>query len=206
MTNYPTLRNFSQYFSNLDLASVKKREEKLFAAKHYERVQRKWKVPLERKKRRKAAKMERMAKLEKRSVEEEKLVAHDPEQGISLPAVPEGIFAIFQVGGSQYKVTKDDKLLCDKLPFEVGQRIEFDKVLLIGTKDYTSVGRPYVNSARVIATIEEQTQTKKLIIYKKKRRKDYQRNKGHRQCITVLHIDNIIHNPTEETLKNYHFL
>ncbi len=73
------------------------------------------------------------------------------------------MFAVVQIGALQYKVgsvpyfvkvTKDDILLCDKLPYEVGQQIAFDKVLLVGTKDYTSVGRPYVKAAKVLEDSE----------------------------------------------------
>ena len=65
---------------------------------------------------------------------------------------------------------------------------------MIGTKDYTCIGRPTVNKARVLATIEEISQTEKVIVFKKRRRKDSQRNRGHRQWVNVLRIDRIEHN------------
>jgi large subunit ribosomal protein L21 len=77
-------------------------------------------------------------------------------------------------------VVKDDRVRCEKLPFEVGQQIELDDVLLIGTKDYTCIGRPVVQSAKVLATIEEESQAEKVLIFKKRRRKDSQRSRGHR--------------------------
>lgn len=57
--------------------------------------------------------------------------------------------------GLQYKVVKDDRVMCEQLDFEVGSQIELEEVLLIGTKDYTCVGRPSVSKARVFATVEE---------------------------------------------------
>ena len=55
----------------------------------------------------------------------------------------------------QYKVTKDDRVMCEKLPFEVGEQIELDEVLLVGAKDFTTVGRPLVDKAKILATVEE---------------------------------------------------
>ena len=81
------------------------------------------------------------------------MVVHSQEQGMTLPYKEEGIFAILQIGPTQYKVAKDDKIICEKMPYEVGKQIELDKVLLVGTKDYTSIGRPYVNAARVYSSI-----------------------------------------------------
>ena len=57
----------------------------------------------------------------------------------------------------QYKVTKDDRVMVEKLEYDVGQQIEFEEVLLVGTKDYTCVGRPTVKKAKILATVEEQT-------------------------------------------------
>jgi len=66
------------------------------------------------------------------------------------------MFAVIRIKGLQYKVTKDDRVMVEKLDdFEVGQQIELEEVLLVGTKDYTSVGRPTVARAKVLATIEE---------------------------------------------------
>jgi len=201
-----TSRNFSEYFSNLDKKAVYKHDDKYYEPKHYMRITRKWKVPLARKQRKKERRLERLAKLEKRPHEIEKLFVHNSEKGISMPAPSDQIFAVFEIGGTQYKVAKDDKVLVNKLPYNVGQNVEFDKILLVGTKDYTSIGRPYVDSAKIHATVEEQTQTKKLIVYKKERRKKYQRTIGHRSDLTVLHIQKIEHTPQESVLKQYSYI
>ena len=200
------IRTFSEYFSNLDKSALIAHNKHYYEAKEYTKLQKMWQVPLARKQRLRELRKQRLATLEKRLAEEEKLIAHDVKKGITFPVKPEEIFAVFELAGTQYKVARDDKVICSKLPFEVGSQVEFDKVLLIGAKDYTSIGRPYINSAKVIASIEEQARSKKLIIYKKKRRKNYQRNKGHRQEVTVLHIDKIEHNPTEEVINDYNFL
>ena len=62
---------------------------------------------------------------------------------------------------------------------KVGEKVEIDEVLLIGTRDQTTVGRPLIPNAKVIATVEEQTRDKKLIVFKKKRRKGYKKKQGH---------------------------
>ena len=68
---------------------------------------------------------------------------------------------------------------------------------MIGTQDYTAIGRPNVTKARVFATVEEVSQTEKVIYFKMKRRKGYQRNGGHRQTINMLRIDKIEHSVTD---------
>ena len=67
------------------------------------------------------------------------------------------MFAVLKIYNMQYKVTKDDRVMVEKLEYDVGQQIEFEEVLLVGTKDYTCVGRPTVKKAKILATVEEQT-------------------------------------------------
>jgi large subunit ribosomal protein L21 len=86
----------------------------------------------------------------------------------------------------------------------VGDTFVFDNVLLVASDEYTSLGRPLVTSAKVLATVEEHSRTTKVIVFKKKRRKGYQRNQGHRQDITVVRILKILHNPPQECIENYH--
>ena len=64
---------------------------------------------------------------------------------------------------------------------------------MVGTEDYTAIGRPVLGNAKVYATVEEETQTAKVLFYKNKRRKGYQRSGGHRQTVNVLRIDGIEH-------------
>lgn len=65
------------------------------------------------------------------------------------------MFAVVRLQGKQVKVVKDDLILADKLPFEVGSQLCLQEVLMVGTVDYTALGRPVVGNARVFATIEE---------------------------------------------------
>ena len=109
------------------------------------------------------------------------IYVHSPEQGVTLPPHPNKIYAVIDVKGHQHKVTKDDRVMLEKLisddaeetPMDVGQQIIFENVLIVGTEDYTSIGRPNVPHARVYATLEEKTRSEKVIIFKKKRRKGY---------------------------------
>ncbi len=94
-------------------------------------------------------------------------------------------FAIFQTGGKQYRVQNGDTIKVEKLNAEGD--IEFDQVLMVGDK----IGNPYVSGARVIATVVEQKRDDKVLVFKKKRRQNYRRTRGHRQYITVLKIKEI---------------
>jgi len=82
---------------------------------------------------------------------------HNAEIGVTIPAHPEQIFAVFRMANRQHKVMKDDRVMVEKIPYEVGTKICIDEVLMIGTKDYTAIGRPKVSAAKVFATVEECT-------------------------------------------------
>lgn len=94
-------------------------------------------------------------------------------------------FAIFQTGGKQYRVQAGDIVKVEKLNAE--GKVEFDQVLMVGDK----VGTPLVDGAKVIAEVIEQKRADKVLVFKKKRRQNYRRTKGHRQYITVLKITEI---------------
>ena len=96
-------------------------------------------------------------------------------------------FAIFQTGGKQYRVQNGDTIKVEKIDVESGKEIEFDKILMLGDR----IGNPYVDGARVIATVVEQKRDDKVLVFKKKRRQNYRRTRGHRQYITVLKIKEI---------------
>jgi large subunit ribosomal protein L21 len=99
------------------------------------------------------------------------------------------MFAVIKTGGKQYRVAKDDKLVVEKLAGEVGSVIQLGNVLMIG-KDgkEPTVGAPVVAKAAVFAEVIEQGKADKVIIFKKKRRQNYRRTKGHRQEQTILRI------------------
>ncbi len=94
-------------------------------------------------------------------------------------------FAIFQTGGKQYRVKAGDIVKVEKLDAE--GKVEFDQVLMVGDK----IGTPFVSGAKVIADVVEQKRADKILVFKKKRRQNYRRTKGHRQFITVLKITEI---------------
>ncbi|MCL2538318.1 MAG: 50S ribosomal protein L21 [Alphaproteobacteria bacterium] len=94
-------------------------------------------------------------------------------------------YAIFQSGGKQYRAKAGDILKLEKIKGE--GKVEFDHVLMVGDK----IGNPTVTGAKVLAEIVEQTRADKIIVFKKKRRHNYRRTKGHRQQLTVVKITEI---------------
>lgn len=102
------------------------------------------------------------------------------------------MFAIIRTGGKQYKVSKDMKIVVEKIDSSAGSEIVFNEVLMIGTDESTVVGSPLLKGAQVIATLEKQTRDDKVIIFKKKRRHNYRRKKGHKQHKTMLKIVDIL--------------
>ena len=80
---------------------------------------------------------------------EEQIVVHDPGKPILFPPYESEIFAVVQLAGTQYKITKDDLILAEKLDFDIGDQFEVERILLLGTKDYTVIGRPYLQNAKV---------------------------------------------------------
>jgi large subunit ribosomal protein L21 len=101
------------------------------------------------------------------------------------------MYAIIRTGGKQYQVAAGDTLRVEKLPGNVGDMVELDDVLLIADGDNVTVGQPVVEGARVTAKIVEQGRAKKVIVFKKKKRKGYQVKNGHRQYFTALSIEEI---------------
>ena len=99
------------------------------------------------------------------------------------------MFAVIRTGGKQYRVAKDDKIVVEKLAGEPGAMIELSDVLMIGGdgKEAT-VGAPVIDKASVFAEVVEQSRADKILVFKKKRRKNYRRTRGHRQQQTVLRI------------------
>lgn len=102
------------------------------------------------------------------------------------------MYAVVKTGGKQYRVAKDDVIVVEKLAADAGSALELDQVLILDDGKETVVGTPLVDGARVAATVLDQTRGDKVIVFKKKRRKDYKRKKGHRQDLTVLRITDIL--------------
>lgn len=100
------------------------------------------------------------------------------------------MYAIIETGGKQYHVVKDSKIYVEKLPNQPGEEIAIDKVLLIGGEN-RQIGTPYVKGASARAEVLAQTRAPKVLVYKRRRRKDSKTMHGHRQDLTVLRIKDI---------------
>lgn len=98
------------------------------------------------------------------------------------------MFAVIETGGKQYKVAKDQIIKVEKLAGEAGDKIVLDRVLLIDDGKSVRLGAPLVTGVNVSAEIVEQTRGDKIIVFKKNRRKNYRRKRGHRQLLTALRI------------------
>jgi large subunit ribosomal protein L21 len=101
------------------------------------------------------------------------------------------MFAIVRTGGKQVKVAVDQKVFVEKIDTAVGKEVVLDQVLMVAEGDKVTLGSPLVSGALVKASVEDQTRTAKVIVFKKKRRQNYRRKKGHRQHQTVLRITEI---------------
>lgn len=102
------------------------------------------------------------------------------------------MFAIIQTGGKQYRVAPGNILRVEKLPGERGDEIVLEQVLLVTDGQEIKVGQPLVENAQVKAAILRQGKGKKILVFKKKRRKTYRRKRGHRQLYTALQINEIV--------------
>jgi large subunit ribosomal protein L21 len=102
------------------------------------------------------------------------------------------MFAVLKTGGKQYRVAKDDVIHVERLPGEAGAQILFSQVLLVGEGANATAGAPLVSGACVAGTLLEQVLADKVIIFKKRRRHNYRRKRGHRQPLSVIRIDEIL--------------
>ena len=112
------------------------------------------------------------------------------------------MYAIVAISGKQYRVSKGDTIKVSSQNWEVGDRVKFDQVLLTDNGKNITVGTPTVAGASVTAEILEHNREKKLLIYKKKRRKGYQRKNGHRQGYTLLKVNALKAPNTKKVQKN----
>jgi large subunit ribosomal protein L21 len=101
------------------------------------------------------------------------------------------MYAVIKTGGKQYRVAENDVLEVEKLAGEAGGAIEFTEVLMVGEGESVKVGKPLISGAKVTAELVEQTRGPKLIAFKKRRRKNSRRKKGHRQDLTKVRITGI---------------
>jgi large subunit ribosomal protein L21 len=102
------------------------------------------------------------------------------------------MYAIVDIAGQQFKVKKDQKIFVHRLEGEVGNQVDFDRVLLIDNDSNVAVGAPVIQGAMISAKILEHLKGDKVIVFKKKRRKGYRVKNGHRQYMTQILIEDII--------------
>jgi large subunit ribosomal protein L21 len=101
------------------------------------------------------------------------------------------MYAIIETGGKQYKVQEGDVITVEKLAADTGTAYTFDRVLSVADGEKISFGAPYLKGASVSASVLGDGKGKKIVVYKFKAKKNYHRNKGHRQPFTRLKIDSI---------------
>ena len=101
------------------------------------------------------------------------------------------MYAVVKTGGKQYRVAKDDTILVEKLDADEGQTVTLTDVMLLGDGDKITLGTPVVDDASVEAQVVRQTRGPKIVIFRRKRRKNHRRTQGHRQDLTLLKITNI---------------
>lgn len=102
------------------------------------------------------------------------------------------MYAVIKTGGKQYKVSEGDILRVEKFGAETGDVVSFDEVLMIGGEGDSLVGSPMVDGAQVTANVLDLRKDKKILVFKKRRRQNYRRKKGHRQWIAVISVAEIL--------------
>ena len=101
------------------------------------------------------------------------------------------MYAIVEIAGHQFKVEENQKIFVNRLNAEEGSKMEFDRVLLVDNDGSVKVGTPTVEGAKVSATVLSHLKGEKVIVFKKIRRKGYQKKNGHRQYLSQIRIENI---------------
>lgn len=123
--------------------------------------------------------------------------ASSPAPPASAPAGATRAFAVISLGGTQYKVTPGDIINAERIPgAEVGSTLTITAVHAVGTASTTVLGRPTVPGAAVRLTVEECCLDRKVIVFKKRRRKRYQRTAGHRRMVTRLRVEEVHADPS----------
>jgi len=102
------------------------------------------------------------------------------------------MYAIVEIAGQQFKVEKDKKLFVHQLDANEGDSVEFEKVLLVDNDGKIAVGTPTVKGAKITAKVLAHVQGDKVLVFKKKRRKSYQKMNGHRQHFTQIQVETIV--------------
>jgi large subunit ribosomal protein L21 len=101
------------------------------------------------------------------------------------------MYAVVKIAGQQYRVAPSEKLFVPKLESAVGSKLIFDKVMLVSDDKQTTLGKPYINGAKVQATVLKHLKDDTVIVLKKKKRKGYRVRNGHRQEFTEIEINSL---------------
>ena len=101
------------------------------------------------------------------------------------------MYAVFQTGGKQFRAEEGLRIRIPALDAEPGDAVTFDHVLLAGSEDSVAVGTPTVEGAQVTAEVLRHGREKKIIVFKRKRRKGYRKKQGHRQGFTEIRVDEV---------------
>ncbi len=100
-------------------------------------------------------------------------------------------YAVIRTGGKQYRVAPGDVIRVEKLAGDPGAEVQFTEVLMTAHEGAVTLGKPLVGGARVTGLVVQQDRAKKILVYKKKRRKNYRRHQGHRQYFTEVRVTQI---------------
>ena len=191
-------------FLDEDIKQIQKKMKKIhFNTKKYEKLSNEWKNNLIRKQKKKERKLERDALRPVPTPSSPKLILHSPliKKIQITKELLYNSFAVISLNGRQFRLKQDDLLTVVKMDsFENGDILEINKVNLIGNKFFTILGRPICDNARVFLRVEEQTYTQKVLVFKKKRRKGYQRTMGYKQGVTRLRVEKLEYDVGEELL------
>jgi large subunit ribosomal protein L21 len=103
------------------------------------------------------------------------------------------MYAIVEIAGQQFKVEQNDEIFVHRLEGEPGKKIEFDQVLLLDNDGKISIGKPLLEGTSITGQIVDHVRGDKVVVFKKKRRKGYEKESGHRQDFTRVMIENINH-------------
>ena len=101
------------------------------------------------------------------------------------------MYALVKTGGKQYRVAKDDTILVERIAADEGSEVILNDIVMLADGDKVTIGTPKVEGAAVRATVMRQTRGPKIIIFRRKRRKNHRRTQGHRQDLTLLRINDI---------------
>ena len=101
------------------------------------------------------------------------------------------MYALVKTGGKQYRVSKDDTILVERIAAEEGAEVILNDIVMLGDGNKVTIGTPKVDGAAISATVLRQTRGPKIIIFRRKRRKNHRRTQGHRQDLTLLKINDI---------------